>query len=107
MGPGAADRLVVVEHAEQVRVVATELGKDRPARQGRVLELVDHRETEAARDLAPHVGALGQQASQGERDVARVKAPGRREYPVVRGVELGELELAAGALPRPPLRGPA
>ena len=45
-----------------------------------------------------HVGPLGEQAVEGEEDVAAVEAAGLGEDPVVGGVELGELELAAERL---------
>ena len=103
-GGGAAApgprRGVVVQRAEEVGGVGAELGEQRPAGEGRVLELVDHQVAEAAGDLAPHVGALGEQAAQRQDHVAGVEAVGGGEDPVVLGVEVGELALAPRRLAR-------
>ena len=97
-GTGPAGRRVVVERAEQVGGVGAELGEDRPAGQGRVLELVDHQEAEALRDLAPHVGPLGEQAPERQYDVAGVEAVGGGEDAVVLGIQRRELAFPPRAL---------
>ncbi len=71
----------------------------------RLLQLVDHQLAEALGDPPPHVGALDQQAVEGEEDVAAVEAAGLGEDAVVGGVELGELELAPDRLAARPRRG--
>ena len=65
---------------------------------GGVLELVDEEERESLGDRRPDVGAIAQQAYEGQDHVGGVEAAAGREDPVVAGVELGELGLAATAL---------
>jgi hypothetical protein len=97
-GPRAAGRGIVVKGAEEVGGVRTELGEQGPASEGRVLELVDHQMAEAGGDLAPHVGAVGEQPSQGQDHVAGVEAVGGRQDAVMLGIEGGKLALAARRL---------
>ena len=66
---------------------------------GRLLELVDHQVLEALRDPQAGVGALREQAVQGQEDVAAIEAAALGEDPVVARVELGELDLSSHGLP--------
>ena len=63
-----------------------------------VLELVDEQMGEALRDLAGDIRALGEQAAEDHDDVARRRGFRPRAGCDREGVELGELELAPGAL---------
>ncbi len=103
--------VALLEGEDLVRVVGGERLQHRSLRRGRLLQFVDGEESEALGDPPPHVGALDQQAVEGEEDVAAVEAAGLGDDPVVGGVEVGELALAprrlalglvaGGGLPRP------
>ena len=77
-----------------VRVVARQPLEQRPLGGRRLLQLVDHHLGEALGDPAAHVGSLDQHAVERQEDIAGVEAPRLGQDPVVRGVELGELDLA-------------
>ena len=100
-GVARADDVLVLGHRVDERAVGS------PG----VLQLVDHHEWEAGGDLAPHVGALAQQPLELDHQIAAVEAPVLAQDPVMAGVELRELPLAAGALlaparPPTPARAP-
>jgi hypothetical protein len=88
-----------LQREDLVRVVGGKRPQHRPLGRPRLLELVNHQVSEALGDLPAHVGALDQQAVEGEEDVAAVEAAGLGEDAVVGGVELGELELTTLGLP--------
>ncbi len=88
----------VLERVEVVGVVGGEGGQDCALSWGCLLELVDHQVLKLVGDLAAGVGAFGEEAVEGEEDVAAVEAAGAGEDAVVGCVEFGELEVAAGRL---------
>ena len=74
--------------------------RDQVAMRGsRVLQLIDQDEGEALGDGGADVGVLAKQAAQFDHQVAAVDAAALAQDPVVRGIELRELQLPARGLP--------
>ena len=75
-----------------------------------IFELVGEHVEKALADLRGDVGSVCEQLAELEHQVAPVEAPGLAQDPVVAGEQVGELDLALGALAlgrrgRGPLRG--
>src|SRR5581483_10012464 len=93
----APDGLPGVAGADQVPVLGHRVDEGAVGGAG-VLELVDHHERKAGRDLPTYVGPLAEEPPELDHQVAAVQAPVLAQDPIMARVELRELPLAPSSL---------